>query len=511
MPKIEEMVNKIAQYKVFSTIDLRSAYYQIPLSGKDKIYTAFEADGKLWQFTRMPFGVTNRSAVFQWKMDTLVVDHELDDTFPFVGYITICGCDDDEHDENLKLFMEAAEKERLAFIEAKCVFRVNTIDLLGYRVSHNSIKPDPDRLAPLLNLPVPEGPKSLKRVIGMFSYYVKWINHFSDKIHILNNVSKFLLNETQKNTFEDLKLELANAAMQPIDENIPFVEDTDASDFAISATRNQDGRPVAFHSRTLQASEQHQAPVEKEARVIVEAIDHWRHFFLGRHFILITDQKSVSYMYNYKSSSKIKNDKIMRWRVALSPYPYDIQFRPGKHNHFIKTKNLPYSLDNIKHVWKECKICQEVKPRYYNPNKLKLVKATHPFQRLSIDFKGPLPSKVHPFLLTIIDEYSRFPFAYPVKDVSTSTVIKRLGNLFSIFGMPGYVHSDRGPSIMSEELKRWLFEKGIPSSRTTPYNPQGNGQVEGYNGIIWKSVLLALKSRNLPITEWERVLLDALH
>ena len=77
--------------------------------------------------------------------------------------------------------------------------------------------------------------------------------------------------------------------------------------------------------------------------------------------------------------------------------------------------------------------------------------------------------------------------------------------------MPGYVHSDRGPSVMSEELKRWLFEKGILSSRTTPYNPQGNGQVERYNGIIWKSLLLALKSRNLPITVWERVLPDALH
>ena len=311
LPKIEEMVNKIAQYKVFSTIDLRSAYYQIPLSEKDKIYNAFEADGKLWQFTRMPFGVTNGSAVFQRKIDTLVVDHELDDAFPFVDNNTICGRDDDEHDENLKLFIEAAEKERLTFSEEKCVFRVNNIDLLGYCISHNSIKPDPDRPAPLLNLPIPEELKSLNKVIRMFSYYAKWIKHFSDKIHVLNNVTKFLLNETQ-NALEDLQLELANPAMQPIDENIPFVVETDASGFAISATLNQDGRPVAFHSRTLQASEQHQVPVEKEAEAIVEAIHHWRHFLLGRHFTLITDQKSVSYMYDYKSSSKIKNDKIMR-------------------------------------------------------------------------------------------------------------------------------------------------------------------------------------------------------
>ena len=311
LPKNDEMVNKIAQYKVFSTINLCSAYYQIPLSEKDKIYTAFEADGKLWQFTRMTFGVMNGSAVFRRKIDTLVVDHELDDAFSFVDNNTICGRDDDEHDENLKLFIEAAEKERLTFSEEKCVFRVNNIDLLGYCISHNSIKPDPDRPAPLLNLPIPEELKSLNKVIRMFSYYAKWIKHFSDKIHVLNNVTKFLLNETQ-NALEDLQLELANPAMQPIDENIPFVVETDASGFAISATLNQDGRPVAFHSRTLQASEQHQVPVEKEAEAIVEAIHHWRHFLLGRHFTLITDQKSVSYMYDYKSSSKIKNDKIMR-------------------------------------------------------------------------------------------------------------------------------------------------------------------------------------------------------
>ena len=142
----------------------------------------------------MSFGEMNGSAVFQRKIDTLVVDHELDDTFLFVDNITICGRDDEKHDENLKLFMEATEKERLTFSEEKCVFLVNIIDLLGYRISHNSIKPDPDRLAPLLNLPVAEEPKSLKRVIGMFFYYAKWIIHFSDKIHVLNNVTKFPLN-----------------------------------------------------------------------------------------------------------------------------------------------------------------------------------------------------------------------------------------------------------------------------------------------------------------------------
>ena len=111
----------------------------------------------------------------------------------------------------------------------------------------------------------------------------------------------------------------------------------------------------------------------------------------------------------------------------------------------------------------------------------------------------------------MIDEYSGFPFAYPVKDISTATVIKCLSNLFPIFGKSGYVHLDHGPSFMSEELKTWLFLKGVASSQTTPYNPTGNSQVERYHGIIWKAVLLVLKPRNLHVNEQQKVLSDALH
>ena len=114
-------------------------------------------------------------------------------------------------------------------------------------------------------------------------------------------------------------------------------------------------------------------------------------------------------------------------------------------------------------------------------------------------------------MLTIIDEYSRFPFAYPVKDISSSTFIKCLTHLFSIFAMPSFIHSDRGPSLISKELKNWLFGKGVATSRTTPYNPTGNAQVERYNRIIWMSIQLVLKTRKLPDSCWERALPDILH
>ena len=62
---LDETINKIAQYKVFSTIDLKSAYHQVPIRDEEKKYTAFEANQRLYQFRRVPFGVTNGAAAFQ--------------------------------------------------------------------------------------------------------------------------------------------------------------------------------------------------------------------------------------------------------------------------------------------------------------------------------------------------------------------------------------------------------------------------------------------------------------
>ena len=80
-----------------------------------------------------------------------------------------------------------------------------------------------------------------------------------------------------------------------------------------------------------------------------------------------------------------------------------------------------------------------------------------------------------------------------------------------MFGMSGRIHSDRGPSFMSKEVKAFLQGKGVATSRTTPYNPKGNGQVERLNGTLWKAITLALKSHGLPLSSWEQMLPQALH
>jgi len=91
------------------------------------------------------------------------------------------------------------------------------------------------------------------------------------------------LDEDALRAIDIVKQDLASATLQPINESLPFTVETDASDFAI-ATLNQDGSPVAFHSRTLSPSEQRHSAVEKEAYAVVEALRKWRHLLIGKHF-----------------------------------------------------------------------------------------------------------------------------------------------------------------------------------------------------------------------------------
>ena len=98
--------------------------------------------------------------------------------------------------------------------------------------------------------------------------------------------------------FKNLKMEIEKSAIHTIDESLPFVVETDASDIAFAAVLNQGCRPVAFFSRSLHGSEIKHPSVEKEAGALIEAVRHWRHYLTGRHFTIVTDQRSVSYIFD---------------------------------------------------------------------------------------------------------------------------------------------------------------------------------------------------------------------
>ncbi|KAF2357905.1 Ribonuclease H-like domain, partial [Trinorchestia longiramus] len=92
--------------------------------------------------------------------------------------------------------------------------------------------------------------------------------------------------------------------------------------------------------------------------------------------------------------------------------------------HFIRGRNLPYSIEKVRRMTKTCPVCSELKPQFHKLNSSPLIKATQLFKTLNVDFKGPLPSTLrNKYMLVIIDEYFRFPFVFPCPDVSAESMI----------------------------------------------------------------------------------------
>ena len=172
----------------------------------------------------------------------------------------------------MKAFNEAAATWHLTFSESKTQLSKSEIALLGSKVSYQSIKPDPDRVQSLLDMSIPKTTKELQRMVGLLAYYARWVPNNSSRIRPLIKASVFPLTREPVTAIKDLKQALANATLHPINDRLPLTVETDAFDFAIAATLNQDIRPVAFHSRTLSSIEQKHSAVEKEAYAGVEAL-----------------------------------------------------------------------------------------------------------------------------------------------------------------------------------------------------------------------------------------------
>ena len=306
IPQIEEIVSDLSRYKVFTTIDLKSAYHQIELDPREREYTAFQSGNDLYQWRRLPFGLTNAVPEFQRAINHFIEQNSLKGCFPYLDDITIAGVNQSEHDINLKAFLDAASATKITINESKTQLSQTEISLLGYKVCFGYIEPDPERVQPLFDLPLPQSNRELQRIIGLFAYYARWIPSYSEKVRPLIKSQSFPLSDEAIFALKTLKDTLASSTLQPIDFSQLLTVETDASEFAIAATLNQDGRAVAFHSRTLSLSKQRHSAIEKEAYAIVEALRKWRHLLIGRHFTLVTDQYHSCLMRNTPAKSKTR-------------------------------------------------------------------------------------------------------------------------------------------------------------------------------------------------------------
>jgi transposase InsO family protein len=343
LPFINVILDKLRRARYISTIDLKSGYWQVPLTPSSKPITAFTVPSRgLYQFRVMPFGLHSAPATFQRLMDR-VIGPELDPyCFAYLDDIVVLG---ETFEQHLQVLQEVFRRLRAANLRLnpdKCQFGRRSLTYLGHVVTAAGIRTDPDKVAAIRQLATPKTLRQLRRFLGMASWYRRFIPDFSRIAAPLNRLLKkggrWDWTPEQDAAFNTLKDSLSAAPVLACpDFGKPFVLQTDAADtgLGVALTQYVDGgdHVIAYASRSLTKPEQAYSTTEKECLAVVWGIEKMRPYLEGYRFTVLTDHQSLKWLQAIKDPT----GRLARWAIFLQQHDFDIRYRKGVLNRVADT------------------------------------------------------------------------------------------------------------------------------------------------------------------------------
>lgn len=332
IPTAEDITSRLSGKRVFSVLDLRNGFWQMELDSRSADLTTFMTPFGRYRWERVPFGLNCAPEMFQKKMDQIFgdipnVEIYFDDMF-------VSGVDCAEHDETLSLVLDRARKNNVKFNSSKIQYRKEIVKFMGNIISLGSIRPDDKYLKAIKEMDLPTDKSGVKRLLGLFKYLGRFIPNLSQRSANLRNLThddtEWHWSSEHAGEMCDLLLEISKkpvlAIYRPSD---PIVIQTDSSKNGLGSVILQNGQPVAFASRSLTASEQKWAQIEKELLAIVFACERFHHFLYGRTFVVQSDHKPLEAL--FKREIDDVTARLQRMFLRLLKYPgLSIVYTPGK-------------------------------------------------------------------------------------------------------------------------------------------------------------------------------------
>ena len=332
LPKIDECIDALSGAKYFCTLDLASGYWQVKMAARDREKTAFASHCGLYQFRVMPFGLTNAPATFQRMMDDILSDVRFKTCIVYIDDIIVYGDSYESCLANLDDVLNRLRNHGLRLKPKKCDLFKDSVTFLGHVVSRRGVSCDMTKCEKIKNWPVPVTIGDVRSFLGLVGYYRKFIDNYS-------NVAKPLLNLTRKDvifkwtdecqrSFEIMRdILCSDPVLAYPDFDLPFILDTDASNFAIGAVLSQvheDGKEhvVCYASKVLSDSQRNYCTTKRELLAVVYYTTVKFKNYLTKHkFTIRTDHLALKWMLGVGSDNP--DYMCARWFSALSPYlPY---------------------------------------------------------------------------------------------------------------------------------------------------------------------------------------------
>ena len=335
LPRIDETLDALGNANWFTTLDLQSGFWQIPVKKSDIEKTAFATHHGHWEFRVMPFGLVNAPATFQRLMDLVLSGLHWTHCLVYLDDIVVFAATEEEHTHRLNLVLERVAKAGLTLKPSKCHWMQKSVKFLGHIVSSDGISVDPAKVKSVSCFPLPQNSTDVRSFLGRTSYYRRFIPEFASRSKPLADLTKkkckFMWNKDAQKSFDDLQHCLTSAPiLRCPDFSLPFKLYTDACAYGIGAVLAQDtpnGEVViAYASRLLKSSERKYGVLQKEALGIVWSLKHFYPYLYGRHFLVITDHRPLKWL----KTMTAPNNLFARWISEIQSYDFEVKHRPGR-------------------------------------------------------------------------------------------------------------------------------------------------------------------------------------
>ena len=339
LPVLNDLLQSIGKDNtVFTTLDLKSGFWQIPLSDASRSVTAFSTPSGHYEWLRCPMGLRNSPLTCQRLVNSLFHGLIGKGIFVYLDDLIIVSQDLDTHFQKLSLVLQKFTDAGLKLNLTKCKFLRSRIEFLGHVVDQDGIHTTDEKVKAVQNFPVPTSTANVSSFLGLAGYYRAFVKNFASIAAPLNKLRKkdvpFHWNACQQQSFDQLKAALTKAPVLAFpDFSLPFTIYTDASALGLGAVLMQqvDGqRPqvIAYASRVLNDAESRYSVTHMEALAVVWSLKHFRDIIYNYPITVYTDHSAVTQLFQGRNLT----GRLARWFLTIEDFNAEIKHVPGRAN-----------------------------------------------------------------------------------------------------------------------------------------------------------------------------------
>ena len=338
IPRIADCIDQIGNAKFVSTFDMLKGYWQVPLTQRAREISAFVTPSGLYQYKVMPFGMKNAPATFQRMVNKLVRD--IDGCEGYIDDVVIFSDNWSDHIRQIERFFQIMREAKLTINLMKSEFGKATVKYLGHIVGQGQVRPLDAKIQTIVKYPIPTSRKELARFLGMAGYYRNFCLNFSEiaapLTNLLSKKVKFVWTDDCQLAFDKVKLLLQKSpVLKSPDYEKPFKLIIDSSDVGTGSVLVQEAsdgldHPVSYFSKKFLKYQKNYSVVEKETLGLVLALEHFDVYLGSTPFKIkvYTGHNPLTFLKTMKN----KNQRLVRWSLALQEYNLEIQHIPGSEN-----------------------------------------------------------------------------------------------------------------------------------------------------------------------------------